>query len=199
MLWSDVCHFESCIVSHHLAPCIRCNFNPFAADAQRAGIPADAMLTMREWQVVRRRLQHRPRRFSRQFIVSQLNSRNEYRSNVRLLQNNPHLATKARLPYNIYCPIRVGAMVTAYNKRFRIIQRGRVLTYDRSTALYLIDFENKNFGFELCPDSDVATCGPPDILVRSNLNTLLGNPIGGLDMPLSGSATGPVPGKHVLA
>ena len=142
----------------------------------------------------------RPRRFSKNFIISQLNERNEYRCTVRMLQNNPHLSATTHLPHNVYFPIRVGAMVTAYSKRFRIIQRGRVLTFDRTTALYLIEFESKQFGFELCPDSDVATCGLPEIMIRCTKDTLLGRPISAeLALPPPGSSTGPLPGTPNIA
>ena len=165
------------------------------ADAIELGVPRDEQLTRGEWKAVRRRMKKRPRRFSRNFIISQLNDRNEYQSTVRMLQNNPHLTASKSFPYNVNLPIRVGTTVTAYSKRFQIIQRGRVLTYDRSTALYLIEFENKHFGFELCPDSDVATCGLPEILIRCTADTLLGRPISSvLALPPPGSSTGPLAG-----
>jgi hypothetical protein len=103
--------------------------------------------------------------------MAQFNERNAYRSMVRKIQNNPLLSESTSFPYNVYAPIRVGTLVTAYNKRFRIIQRGRVLTYDRHTALYLVEFENKQFGFELCPDSEVATCGGPQLLIHAASNS----------------------------
>lgn len=171
----------------------RYNHNTFAAKAAELGVPEIAKLTYGEWRAIRRRMRKKPRRFSKSFIFSQLNERNEYRSNVRKLQNNPHLAESERFPYNVYAPIRVGALVTAYSKRFRIIQRGKVLSYDRSSALYLVEFESKQFGYELCPDSEVATCGIPKILIpaaRFLVNTWHGE----VGVPPSGSATGPLSG-----
>jgi len=167
------------------------NENPFAKAASELGIPKKAKLTRREWAAARRRMgKDKPRRFSEKFIVSQLSDRNEYRSTVRKLQNNPHLSCTEHFPFVVYAPSRAGTMVTAYSKRFRIIQRGRVLTYDRKTALYLIEFENGQFGYELCPDSDVATCGVPTVLMRPSKREEFGT--------MLGSTTGPAPGAGLV-
>lgn len=145
---------------------------------------------------MRRRMRKRPRRFSRQFIISQLNKRNEYRCTIRMLQNNPHLSVATNFPHHVNLPIRVGTTVTAFSKRFRIIQRGKVLTYDRNTALYLIEFESKQFGFELCPDSDVATCGIPEVLIRCTKDRLVGRPTCIVpNQPTPGSSIGPLQGQ----
>ena len=164
------------------------NISPFSSAATSLGIPKGAKLTRREWGAVRRRMIGKPRRFSEKFIVSELSDRNKYRSSVRKLQNNPHLAVSESLPFDVHAPIRPGTMVTAYSKRFRIIQRGRVLTFDRRTALYLIEFENGQFGYEICPDSDVATCGVPAVLISAipdNCKLFMG------------SSSGPPPGGIV--
>jgi len=166
------------------------NFNPFSSAASKLGVPKGAKLTRREWSAVRRRMTNKPRRFSEKFIVSQLSDRNEYRSKYRELQNNPHLAASENFPFDVHAQIRPGTMVTAYSKRFRIIQRGRVLTFDRKTALYLIEFENGQFGFELCPDSDVATCGVPVVLISGKNREP--------DDYLLGSSTGPPPGDGII-
>jgi DIRP len=163
--------------------------SPFAAAASKLGVPKGATLTRREWSAVRRRMVDKPRRFSEKFIVAQLSDRNKYRNTVRKLQNNPHLAALEKFPFDVHAPIRPGTMVTAFSKRFRIIQRGRVLTFDRMTALYLIEFENGQFGYELCPDSDIATCGVPTVLIPAQ------NPDNN-DICL-GSSTGPLPGDGI--
>ena len=170
------------------------NQNSFASAAADLGIPKGSKLTRREWAAVRRRMPNKPRRFSEKFIVSQLSDRNEYRCTVRKLQNNPHLSATENFPFAVPAPIGAGTMVTAYSKRFRIIQRGRVLTYDRKTALYLVEFENENFGYELCPDSDVAICGVPTILIPpSRYESDSSGPAA-----LSGSCTGPISGAGVI-
>lgn len=163
------------------------------------GIPKNAQLIRREWATVRRRIRRKPRRFSKRFIMAQFNERNAYRYMVRKIQSNPLLSDSTSFPYNVYAPIRVGTLVTAYNKRFRIIQRGRVLTYDRHTALYLIEFENKQFGFELCPDSEVATCGGPQMLIHAASNSKDTLFAGIKTTPLAAvSGAGPLPiGKKI--
>jgi DIRP len=153
--------------------CFRCNHNTFADDAAKLGIPREATLTRGEWRAVRRHMQKRARRFSRAFIVSQLSERNKFRSTFRCIQNNPHVSNKAGFGFDVYAPIRAGSMVTAYNKRFRVVQRGRVLTHDRLKSLYLVEFENKRFGYELCPDSDVALSGRPEVLIAVVNGTLI--------------------------
>jgi hypothetical protein len=172
----------------------RYNRNEFAEEAKKLGIPIGTKLTRREWRAVRRRISKKPRRFSKKFIKSQINERNKYRATVRKLQNNPHLAMSHQdFPYDVPSPITVGTTVTAYSSTYRIIQRGVVLTYDHNTALYLIQFESKQFAYELCPDSAVATNGGPEILITAPKNTLVGN----LDVvgePAAGASIFPVHG-----
>lgn len=145
---------------------------------------------------MRRRMRKKPRRFSKSFISSQLGERNHYRSTVRKLQNNPHLSESECFPFNVNAPICVGTLVTAYSKRFRIVQRGRVLTYDRGSALYLVEFESKQFGYELCPDSEVATCGIPRILIPAaySNDTTQGASLFEIGVATSGSSKGLPPG-----
>lgn len=133
------------------------------------------MLSRNEWKAVRRRMTKKPRLFSKKFIASQFSKRNQYRNSVRMLQRNVDAASKVRFPYDVPAPIAVGTTVNAYSKNYRIVQRGTVMTFDYETALYLILFENRQFGYELCPDSDVATCGPPKILVHCARETTRGN------------------------
>lgn len=65
------------------------------------------------------------------------------------------------------------------------------MSFDCSAALYLIQFENKNFGFELCPDSDVSTSGLPDVMFSPRQRA----EVGLLDTFCSGSSTGHIPGR----
>lgn len=170
--------------------------NPFANDLSKLGVTKGTRLKRCEWAALRRRIPHKPRRFSKKFIISQLGDRNEYRCFVRKLQSNPDHSATVKFPYVVYAPIRAGTMVTAYSKRFRIIQRGRVLTYDRQLALYLVEFENVQFGYELCPDSDVATCGMPTILIEAPHVFGKDNYFASY---IPGSFTGPIPGLEPAA
>jgi hypothetical protein len=126
--------------------------------------------------MIRRRIPNRPKRFSRPFILSQLRKRNQYRSNVRQIQRNPDQPNV--LGYDVPAPIRVGATVTAYNKRFRILHRGVVLFHDVRGHGYLIQFERKELGHEFCPDTEVAQHGMPEILVRGTNTPLKGSSFG---------------------
>lgn len=131
-----------------------------------------ARLTRREWKAIRRRISRRPRRFSPSFINSQMNERNSYRNKVRLLQRNPNLASTSDFPYDVPSPIRVGSVVTALSKRYRIIQRGVVLSFDEENARYLVLFENREYGSEYCPDTEIASHGGFEALIpmaRSNI------------------------------
>lgn len=153
----------------------RYNEDVFSKDAERLGIARGSRLSRNEWKAVRRRITTKPRMFSKKFIRSQLSSRNRYRNFVRKVQGNPVLVGSNSFPYDVCAPIRVGATVNAYSKRYRTIQRGTVLTHDYDTALYLILFESKQFGYELCPDTDVASCGTPNLLHSAHKEAIRGN------------------------
>lgn len=84
-----------------------------------------------------------------------------------MLQNDPLQVGACRSRYAIPAVIPAGAKVTAYSRRFRIIQRGCVLSYDSFNSTYLILFDSAKFGSEYCADSDVATHGGPQILVQA--------------------------------
>jgi hypothetical protein len=86
--------------------------------------------------------------------------RNEYRNIIRLVQRNPQLCP-SKFRYNVYKPILPGTSVKACCKIHRTIQPGTVLSYDPTNATYLIEFDNEKFGYEYCPDTDVASCGRP--------------------------------------
>jgi hypothetical protein len=153
----------------------------------------DKDLTVRQWKAIRRLLRPKPRRFSRNFIASQLNERNMYRCTVRRLQQSPHLSAPSGFPFNVYAPLPVGTIVTAYNKYFRMIQRGKILAYEQASSMYFIEFESKHFGYELCPDSDVSTSGIPLLLIKAPpTKYLAAQPSASIGC---GTATGPILGK----
>jgi DIRP len=127
--------------------------------AKLLGFSEDTPLSQNEWKRIRRLRKVVPRRFSKRFIASQLNERNDYRSKVRRIQSDS--STLYDFPYNVCIPNRIGSMVTAYCKRYHVLQRGSVLAYSPDKAMYLVEFENVHFGCEYCPDSDVASCGVP--------------------------------------
>lgn len=129
--------------------------NEFASDVSKLGIPPSAKLTKSEWSMVRRRIRHRPRRFSKNFIIAQLGKRNLYRSIVRQVQRNP--GSSHRLGFDVPASIRPGTKVTAYNKRCGVLNRGTVLFHDPAKKGYVIQFERKELGHEFCPDTEVAT------------------------------------------
>lgn len=113
--------------------------------------------------MIRRQIPHRPRRFSRKFIFEELKKRNQYRSKARQLQRNPDQSN--HLGFDVPAIIEVGATVTAYNKLCGIIFRGIVLFHDARAHTYLVQFEKKELGCEICADTEVARHGVPEILV----------------------------------
>lgn len=56
----------------------------------------------------------------------------------------------------------------AYCKIHQTVQPGFVVSYDPTNAIYLIEFEDEVHGYEFCPDSDVATSGIPNILIKKS-------------------------------
>jgi hypothetical protein len=162
------------------------------------------MLTRREWTAIRRRIPNKPRRFTQRFIASQFNERNEYRNTVRMLQRNVGLASSLRFPYDVPAPIRVGNIVTAYNRKYRVIHRGVVLSYDERSARYLVQFERKEFGHDFCPDSEVASHGISELLFRAPERTLAASVTGVAgdannateNLPCT-STFGSIPGKNM--
>jgi DIRP len=137
--------------------------------AKLLGFSENTPLSHSEWKRIRRKRKVAPRRFSKRFIVSQLEERNDYRSKVRQIQINP--SAFQDFPYDVYMPNKIGSMVTAYCKRYHVLQRGSVLAFFPKKAMYLIEFENVHFGYEYCPDSDVASCGVPTRVVPSSCVT----------------------------
>ena len=148
--------------------------NPFVKDISKLGILPTTKLTRREWSVVRRMIPNRPRRFSKRFIFSQLRERNKYRDMVRELQQNPDQTNHTG--YAIPAPIKVGATVTAFNKKYLILHRGTVLFYDAYSSRYLIQFERKELGTEFVSDTQVSSHGVPEILMPPAPSILTGAP-----------------------
>jgi hypothetical protein len=151
----------------------RYNRNEFAADMAKLGVRPDMRLTRREWSMIRRRIPNRPRLFSKRFIFSQLQKRNQYRETFRELQANPELPKK--FDYEVTATIPVGATVTAFNKRVRVLHRGVVLFHDAKGQGYLVLFERKHLGYEFCPDTEVASHGVPKVLIKSPAAALDGS------------------------
>jgi len=173
--------------------CKRYNRNELAEAVAKLGLRPGRKLTRREWRAVRRRIPSRPRRFSKSFIASQLSERNKYRASVRTFQRNPDLTTQLDFEYDVPVPIQVGTTVTAYSRTYRILQRGTVLSYDERNARYLIQFEVRQFGHEFCPDSEVASHGPPQLLIAARERTLDGGTY--LNMPRPRGTSFDVAGK----
>jgi DIRP len=119
-------------------------------DFAKLGIPISSItrMTRAEWSLVRRKIRRRPRLFSKRFIAEQVQQRNQHRSLVRQLQQDPAITEVS--------PIPVGAAVTAYNKKFQTIRKGKVMLYDPKKFEYLVQFDAPEYGCELCPDSEVA-------------------------------------------
>jgi hypothetical protein len=70
-----------------------------------------------------------------------------------MLQRNNQPSSFPGIP----APACIGSTVDAYCKTYRIVQRGKVIDFDADSATYRIEFDNQQFGWELCPDSDVAS------------------------------------------
>lgn len=126
----------------------------FASDLAKHDIPIDAQtrLTREEWCLIRRKLRPRPRLFSKRFIADQLKLRNRHRALVRSLQQDPKVPE--------FAPIAPGTTVNAFDKRSHEVRRGRVLLHDSGTHSYLVQFDDRDSGCDVCPDSEVAISPP---------------------------------------
>ena len=169
-------------------------------DIVKLGIPPDAKLTRRQWSAVRQRIRKRPRRFSKSFIQAQLEELEKYRDSVRKIQTGDH--AEPDFPYEVPAPIKIGAPVTAYNKKLRVLHRGIVLTHDPEGKRYMIQFERSELGCEFCPDTEVTSHGVPDMIRFSSETAFDGSYMGGFSTPHSamgsipyGTAYGPLEGK----
>jgi len=97
-----------------------------------------------------------------------LKERNDYRQAVRFLQRHPDCAEQIGLPYGVPAPISPGTVVRAYNSKSHIVERGVVMNFDQTKAMYLIQFENSDLDRHFCADSEVATVGGPKLLIEVN-------------------------------
>jgi hypothetical protein len=139
--------------------------------------------------MIRRQIPHRPRRFSVKFVFEELKKRNQYRSKVRQLQRNPDQPN--HLGFDVPAIIEVGATVTAFSKRCGILHRGTVLFHDPRAHTYLVLFENKDLGCEICADTEVVRHGVPEILLPDS-NTVESG-FGFSDIPTHLSGLGALP------
>ena len=118
------------------------------------------------------------KRFSKRFISSQLNELDEFRNQVRNIQFWGYDALQlSPLKYDISGAIPVGATVTAFNKSARLLHRGLILDRDyfKGILRYRVQFERKELGWEYCADIDVASHGPPNIMLAADCNILDGS------------------------
>lgn len=143
-------------------------FDPNSAEIASL-VPPGKKLTWTEWRAIRRRLAP-PRRFSKNFIVDELNKRNEYRRMVRMLQQCSESNKGQGFP--VPPLIQPGTPVIAYNKRHQAIHRGKVLFHSPGDNGYFVQFEYLDFGSEFCPDIEVSRIDPPQpVLTKSQMST----------------------------
>jgi DIRP len=142
----------------------RYNRNEFVRAAAKLGVRTGTLLTRQEWSAVRKRIPNKPRRFSRRFIASQMSERNKYRNSLRMLQNDPNPAMAQRLGFDYEVPARIpiGATVTAFNSRYRMLERGVVLSYEEARGKYYVKLPYSN---HFCSDFDVARHGLSDVVM----------------------------------
>jgi DIRP len=174
----------------------RYNQNSFVEDAASLGINPSARLTTSEWKAVRRQIRTKPRRFSKRFIEGQLGERNEFRHAVRMRQRSPLVDGMKSLSYDVPALIQIGSTVTAYCRRFRILQRGTVLGYDATKATYRIKFDDAKFGTDVhCPDSEVASHGGARVLIEARTSILSPSVYGSNSLLPTGSNKASLNGK----
>ncbi|GKY91180.1 hypothetical protein MPSEU_000090700 [Mayamaea pseudoterrestris] len=142
--------------------------NEIREEVARLGLSPDVKLTTSEWRVIRRRVKKNIRRFSRRFVESQLEGLRKYRARVRLVQHNAMKLALASVDFDIPAPIPFGTTVSVYSAKHDIILRGTVLTHETRAFSYLVLYDRKEFGSEICADYDVASHGgPANLLSRS--------------------------------
>ena len=124
--------------------------NGIASNLAKHGLPIDAQtqLTRQEWSLVRQKLRPRFRVFSKRFIAEQLKQRNRHRALLRKLQKDPAIEA--------FAPIAVGTPVSAISRHSHTIRRGRIMYHDPRKHCYLVQFDDKNSGCQICQDSEVA-------------------------------------------
>lgn len=69
--------------------------------------------------------------------------------------------------------------VTAYNRQYQVLHRGTVLHHDAKRHFYLIQFERKELGFEVCPDHRISAHGLQLPVCRAPDTAFDGTHIGG--------------------
>jgi DIRP len=175
---------------------LRFNHNSFVEIAAAVGINSSARLTTSEWKAIRRQMRTKPRRFSKRFIEAQLGERNEFRRAVRMRQRSPLVDGMKSLPFDVPALIQTGATVTAYCRRFRILQRGTVIGYDATKATYWIQFDDAKFGTENCPDSEVASHGGARILIEARTGITSPSAYGNTSLLPTGSSKASLHSKY---
>ncbi|OEU16845.1 hypothetical protein FRACYDRAFT_239438 [Fragilariopsis cylindrus CCMP1102] len=135
----------------------------FISELAKLGLPitSKTRLTKQEWSLVRCKLRSRPRLFSKRFIADQIKKRNRHRNLIRKLQQDPDITE--------FSPIPIGTVVTAYHKHGCTICQGRVLFHDLSNHNYLVQFDDEEFGCEIC----TASGGRTESIEREILVSLL--------------------------
>lgn len=149
----------------------RYNLSDYACNLAKIGVNPRMKLSKSEWSYIRRSLRGCRRRFSKSFIASELAKLHNYRNLARDAQRGKNVIP-SEFMYEISPLISVGSTVSAYHKKSRIIQRGVVLLQDKVKHGYVVMFDRKEFGWEFCPDTDVARHGPPNLIVNpANFST----------------------------
>lgn len=135
--------------------------NGIASDLAKHRLPIDArtQLTRQEWSLVRQKLRPRSRVFSKRFIAEQLKQRNRHRALVRKLQQDTSMEA--------FAPLSAGTPVSAIDRRSHAIRTGRILLHDPKNHCYLVQFDDKDSGCEICQDFEVATIAQSNDTVRS--------------------------------
>lgn len=135
--------------------------NGIASELAKHGLQIDARtkLTRQEWSLVRQKLRPRFRVFSKRFIAEQLKQRNRYRALVRKLQQDPFIEA--------FAPISAGTPVSAFDRHSHLIRSGRILYHDSKKHCYLVQFDDKDSGCQICQDSEVALATGANHSVRS--------------------------------
>jgi hypothetical protein len=91
-----------------------------------------------------------------------------------MLQNDPNPAMAQRLGFDYEVPARIpiGATVTAFNSRYRMLERGVVLSYEEARGKYYVKLPYSN---HFCSDFDVARHGLSDVIMPAPENMVLGD------------------------
>lgn len=135
-------------------------------DLLKLGIPSNTKLTRSEWGIIRRKIRKRPRLFSKRFIRTQIKELEKHREIVRKVQISGKETPDAHnTRYEVLAAPKVGTTVTAYHSRARLIHRGTVLAHNKKSAIFLIQFERKELGWDWVKDVEIASHGVPDVIL----------------------------------